>query len=69
MINMMTTSDIPTVDPDFDDLELLYSDPEADCVGEFGDEVPLANDREQALHDFWTAWDERFQDKLDRRSK
>lgn len=68
MINLLTVSDIPTVDPDFDDLELLYSDTDADCVGDFGEELPLASPHEQRLYDFWLQWDERHQDKLDRRS-
>lgn len=66
---MINIREIPVLDLDFDDIEELYNDPEADCVGEVLDDIPLANDREQALHDFWTAWDERFQDKLTRRSK
>ena len=53
MINLLTVSDIPTIDPDFDDLELLYDDCED------------ASPEEQELYDSWCEYDERAQDKLD----
>lgn len=62
---MINPRELPLLDEDFDDLEHLYHDAESDCVGEFGDELPLANEREEALYKFWLEYDERHQDKLD----
>ena len=64
-MNKFTITEYPAVDPDFDNLENMYSNAESDCVGEFGDELPLANEREEALYKFWRQWDERHQDLLD----
>jgi hypothetical protein len=68
-MNMLTITDFPSVDPDFDDLEELYFDAEADCVGCGDDELELASDEQEKLYEFWCQFDERHQDKLDRRSK
>ena len=61
MINLLTVSEIPTVDPDFDDLELLYSDDEVN--------IPFASEEEERIYKLWLEWDERHQDKVTRRSK
>lgn len=62
---MIINREIPVLDLDFDDIEEVYNNAESDCVGEFGDELPLANEREEALYKFWRQWDERHQDLLD----
>jgi hypothetical protein len=62
---MIINREIQVLDLDFDDIEEVYNDAEADCVGEFGDELPLANEHEEALYKFWRQWDERHQDLLD----
>lgn len=55
MVNLLTLSDIPTVDPDFDDLELLYND-----------DVEPASPEEQELYDFWASIDaDKLLDKLE----
>jgi hypothetical protein len=67
-MNIITNKNIPVLDLDFDDIDEVYTTAEADCVGEFGDELPLCNEREQALYDFWVKLDKladpRFEDKL-----
>jgi len=50
MITMLTTSDIPTVDPDFDDLEMFQPDL-------LDDDTELASPEEQELYDFWDSID------------
>lgn len=65
---LININEIPVLDSDFDDLESLYSDPEADCVGDFGDEnIPLATPEQERIYRLWEEYDERQADKFNRR--